>query len=190
MSIYTRSPRRFSNACYEARPIRLGGTERGRSFWRVLQCRTHPQGVVPSCCNVWPHGFGVVVESGRSWGVSDKHSCDSRVFGRQQWQCSNAQSGWLCGEAGSITSQTTARSRLTWIDSTTPSGDRRVDSTTKQEGDRVSSSGAETGLARRYFQTSTETGWNILFFRDGREGKPTGRGWKPEHVRGSGGRLG
>ena len=52
----------FSPAC----------SERSRSFWWVWG-RTHPQGVIPSCWYVWPQGFGVIVDLGRTWGVGHKH---------------------------------------------------------------------------------------------------------------------
>ena len=53
----------------------------------------------------------------QSWvvrGASGTITCDSRVFctGRQLLQCNNAQSRWVCAEAGATTSQTAARARL------------------------------------------------------------------------------
>ena len=56
-------------------------------------------------------------------------------FFRQQRQHSIAQSGCPCAEAGATTGHTTAKSNC---------AGRRLDSTTKEEGDRASTSGEKT----------------------------------------------
>ena len=72
---------------------------------------------------------------------------------------------------------------------------RGLDSTTMQEGDRASTSGTETGSTHPardflFFRPVPKTARSILFLGTGEKGEPTGRERKPEHVRGSGDRVG
>ena len=114
--------------------------------------------------------------SWQSWvvrGASGTNTCDSRVFctGRQQRQCSNAQSRCLCAEADATPSQTTARSRLAQRE---PLGKEAGYDDNAGGGSSVDERGRD-GLnsPRRIIlicQTSTENREEHLFFGTGEKG--------------------
>ena len=64
---------------------------------------------------------------------------------------------------------------------------RRLDSTTKEEGDWPSTGGEETDLTlpergRLFFRSAPQAAWSILCFRDGGEGEPIGIECQREQV--------
>ena len=90
-------------------------------------------------------------------------------------------------EPCATTSQTTARSRLALRESRRQEVGFDDNAGGRSSVDERSGDGLNSLCTRIFiFQTSTEHCEEYFVFWDGKEGEPTGRERKPEHVRGSG----
>ena len=133
--------------------------------------RTHPQGVIPSCCCVWPRGLGVAVELGQS-GALGMVTYNRRVF--------LGSSGGVAMLNRDARARRQAPPRATlWrslglrVEGTAPAGGwirrrRRISTGRRRTGKRR----VELSLKHFFvFRSAPQAAWSILcFFETGQKG--------------------